>query len=333
MIGRKIRQIHVILLTLLVTLLVIATGCATRITLSSFVPAEHDMSAYRAIIIDPVAPYRFSLSNEPPRRVEDFSSMAPVQVYTGHQLSSGRSAAATITRSLTEMLVESPFISVITLSDPDVHSSSVARVQTRIDTIDVDEYIFARKSGEAYTFHLRQRVGITLSYHIIAVESGSEVYRGSVRRINERTYDLDTDTSQVIFAPSLTPLLEEMAVDAATIIAERIVPQRVTTRVALLKPDTDSHIQFEEAYVYATEAKMRAAYDTFALLWREQQDPRAGYNAALIAESIGLRTTALSLMEKVVENGSVSRAQRQLERMSQTAARHEEAELQIYGSQ
>ena len=313
----------------LVVLLLSLSGCATRIPISSLVPAQHDMSPYRILLIHPVEPYRFRLSDEPARRVEDFSARAPVQVYSGYQPFSGRSVASTLFGTLTERLADSPFILVTTDREESVDRGPGAQLSVQIGNIDITEYIYAKGGEDSLNFYLHQQVGLTLVYQVSDIDTDTVIHQGSVHASEEQTYALDTESSQVIFAPSLSSVLERMARDSALTLAHRLIPREETTHVALLKSTRGSHELFDEAYSHAKKMNIKHAFEQFNLLFREFHDVRAAYNAAILAEAMGSMEEAYALMAEVVGTGEISRAQRQWDRMQRTL----EAQKQIQGGE
>lgn len=319
-----------LLVVLSVVLMMFLSGCATRIPLSSLVPAQHDMSSYQILLLHTIEPYRFSLSDEPARRVEDFSARAPVQVYSGYQPFSGRSVASTVFATLENQLADSPFITVTQNWERTVGVGARAQLSVQISNIDITEYIYAKGDEDSLAFNLHQQVQLTLVYQVSDIDTHTVIHRGTVHTSEEQTYTLDTDSSQVIFAPSLGPVLEGLAKEAAQALAYRLVPRERILHVALLKSGRGSHELFDEAYDDAKE-NPQEAFNRFNRLFREYGDARAGYNAAILAEAMGSREKAYALMEKVVNTGEVSRAQRQWERMQRTLEQHLEAQEQIQG--
>lgn len=313
------------------------SSCTTTVSIDYLVPAEHDMADYRTVELVPVPSYNMPIHETPPRKIEDMSRIAPMLVYSGYQIFSERSLAVFTDTVLRDKLLQLHYFTLFPTGANEVSAGiqPEARLQVTISTLDIDEYVFARSqqhsdSEQQFSFHLRQKVNITLTYMVLDNKDDSLLYSGNVTRRFDQIYDVDTNKGPVLFAPSLTPVCEELVNDAIEHIAEKLSPHVAHVRVSLQKDDSGSGgALFKTALQYAKDGNYEIAYQQFFHLWEKQGHVAAGYNAALLAEAIGNKTKALEIMRQVNRTGEFHKAQRQVDRMSTYLILHMEAETQL----
>ncbi len=331
--GRKSLFLSVVLVMLLATI-----GCATRVPVSRLVPAKLDMGPYRSLALLPVESVGHGPFFQRTGALEDLSSTAPVIVYPGLELFAGRRTAEYATEVLAKRLSESGYFDLLPPDETQTratdfealtHAGYSALLVPSISRMDVQEYLFARNLGDnRFSHHLMQTVQLALSIEVIDLKDGLAVYRSTVTDRHERSFTLDGDEGTVAFAPPLMPLLEKMVSTLVDKTLADLVPERKVSSIALMK-DRDGSDGFREAYEAAAEGNLATAYHLFLREWERTEDPASGYNAALVAESLGRRGEAILLMDRVHRISQDARAARQGARMRTYQEEQEHAESQF----
>lgn len=324
---------------LLVVLIMFFTSCATTVKVRHLIPATIDMSAYRNLAVQPVNPYRFSLSSTPPPFVPDMSGTCPIQVYSGFSSFFEHEVARRATNTLVQELEQTNYFSILTLGQADALAYERLKnmgydglVSAHIEDMEVDEYIFARQGedtdGEQLRYYLKQRFSITISFSIIDLESRrTYAYRTYTDR-NERTIPLDLEEDRAYFAPSLYTLAEPMVSSLVETFIGQLAPKWKTISVALMD-NKPKNIYVERAWEEVKEGNLRLAREIFLQEWERSGHVPSGYNAALLDEALGEIEKAIVLMEQVWIASANEAAAKQLQRMRTSWEKHTEAQTQL----
>lgn len=305
------------LILLIISLVLLLTGCATRIPVTTLVPAEINLHEHRALQVLAVPRYQFPFGEEPSRTVVDFTGEAPFVVYSGASPFTARNLQGFMEKELTDQLTDTHYV-ILEEQKP------TATISLQITDLDIDEYVYGQQRDDARVYYLRQQIRLSISCTISDVIDQSVIYTTQITKRSEQTYTIDADQGPVLFAPSMQEVLEEITRDAISEIIVHIAPRMVTRNVSLAKGPQDNPL-FAEAYQLAKEGNYATSRQRFLLLWEEQYVDDAAYNAALLSEALGDRDKAIELMQQL----DSERAKKQLRRMIQYREQSREAERQF----
>ena len=313
------RVFHTLALMIIAGILFLP-GCATRIPVTTLVPAEVNLQEYRSIDVSEVLPYQFPFGDEPSRTVADFTGDVPVVVYSGLSPFASRNLRSFIFEELTGQLIDTHYFSLDT-------GSPAATVGMTIIDMDIDEYVYAREEEvsdeDIKVYYLRQQIRLSFSGTVTDKNDQSVIYSTRLNRRSEQTYRIDTDEGSVLFAPSLEEILEELTRDAIREFVQQIAPRKATIHVSLMK-GPDDNLLFAEALSLVEKGSYATALQHFLTLWETQHLHDAAYNAALVSESLGERESAIELMNQI----DSQRAEKQLKRMMYYREQSETAQSQ-----
>lgn len=315
-------------------LLFILSGCATSIEIERLVPSKFDMSEYRSLAVEPVTPFPLSPLWQSVNYVEDLSESSPVLVYPSYQLFSERLVAQHVDQLLAQELGKNSYFDLFFTRSQQGDLNALYRqgyrglLSIKVGKMGVKEYIFGRKiDDETTSYHLRQRVELALTYTIVDTKRGNRVYTNTFQHQLERTFDLSDEESSVTFAPSVIPMFEELSSLLVEKIVNSLAPRKVTTLHFLMKNKPKLQ-EAEEAYSLASKQLYGPAYTQFLDIWQRYTHLPSGYNAALLAESLGRREEALSIMSSLYRDFPTRRVEQQLVRMRRYLEEQSRAESQ-----
>lgn len=310
-----------------------ASGCATRITVSHLVPAAFDMSRYRTLAVEEPVVYEFSIDP-----IEDLSGGSPVILYSGDTPFIGRSIGGELAEKLGAKLQESSYFSPLFLAQgeradvPRLYSQGyTALLRPRISRIKGSQYIYAEtKVGEQEpsSYALRQYVELSLVFTLIETATGNILLEKVMQGNADNRYELDIEDGPVIFAPPLQPLIQQQMNVLVDSFIDSLQPTRKVVSLSLL-PNKPAVAAVEMAYQYSKEGLYQQALSLFELQWQQSRHLSSGYNAALIYEALGQREKALNLMQEVYGYYRQKKVAFQIERMQRHMKEHQRAQQQF----
>lgn len=333
-------------------IILVLSGCATRVTMSYMVPATHDMSNYRSLAIATTEPYRFRPFEIPSPYIQDMSGTSPVIVYSGSRVGIEKQLAAYVNE---QVMKEARATSYFTLASSGVADRYLNRpsqladqgyeayMRVWTDDLEIDEYIYAKEETSrvpsdadpsifveetALVYYIDQEVRLVFSWEIRSSRNDALLASDTYSERRSRTTEIDLSGDAVQSAPSVLPLMRDMGSRFTGSIFSQIAPSVRNVSISLMKNDPKNR-RAEEAYEAAKDGNLVEALDTFLREWKRRDHIPSLYNAALIMEALGDRDEGIELLEDGWKDTGNTGISRLLSSMKERGALDSEAQGQL----
>ncbi|MBN2858665.1 MAG: hypothetical protein JXK93_00195 [Sphaerochaetaceae bacterium] len=347
----KLNRVFLYVVVLAIVILVLS-GCATRITMSYMVPATHDMSNYRSLAIATAEPYRFRPFEIPSPYIEDMSGTSPVIVYSGSRVGIEKQLASYVNE---QVMKEARATSYFTLASSGVADRYLNRpsqladqgyeayMRVWTDDLEIDEYIYAKEETHrvpsavdpsifveesALVYYIDQEVRLAFSWEIRSSRNDALLASDTYSGRTSRTTEIDLSGDAVQSAPSVLPLMRDMGSRFTSSIFSQIAPSVKNVSFSLMKNDPKNR-RAEDAYEAAKDGNLVEALDTFLREWKRRDHIPSLYNAALIMEALGDRDEGIELLDEGWKDTGNVKISRLLSSMKERGALDSEAQGQL----
>ncbi|MHC1693539.1 MAG: hypothetical protein AB9828_11005 [Sphaerochaetaceae bacterium] len=347
----------------LVLALVAATGCSTAVSVRHLVPAEVNMSEYRALAVASVEPYSFGFFDRPDSVIDDHSGSSGYRVLSGFGVFTEDQIAQYATKRLTTTLKDTDYFSIL----PPIQTDRILRnknfgissaeefrrngiealFSSRITHMDIDEYIYANESKEWVSkdpvtglpvtpyeitvkkYYIKQKVALVFVYEITDVDTGRTILSKNFSVQDDRLTQLKYEsTTTYISAPPIEPLLERMFDSFQSEIANQLAPRWERSSIYLMSNKPES-VNAKLAWDEAKRGNLAVARDVFLSEWERNQHIPSGYNAAVVIESLGDLESAMDLMKQVYQASGSSNVYDEWQRMRRALENQLKAQSQL----
>ncbi len=184
-----------------------------------------------------------------------------------------------------------------------------------------DEYI---KSKERDVIIIQQ-IQIKYSYKILDIQSGDIIADSFFNKTLTKEIEYKENLTSL---PQMDSLFQKAILEGEKQIIKEIAPQVVLKNIAL-KTDKSKNPYFDAGMEAIKSNNLKTALDNFNTAWQKQRLYAAGYNSALVLESLAKREEAIKRMEEVYNQYLDEDSNSQIERMIEYAYDSKLAKKQI----
>ena len=329
----------------ILTVVMIFSGCATSIAFDVIKPAEINMSEYSHLAVFDIPPYEFSFLDLAGTVVLDLILGRDIDRPTGYTLFMEKDISNKFERQLVYSLQQTGYFTLIPPSQlrtyKNVNSSGAysndilmndfnvtASLIGTIEDLRFSEEIIEIETNvddgsgnftTVITKSFLQEVSMDFSYSILDLRSNQIVatrYEKGSRKLVTPIEDLET-----FRAPKLYDLYEEIIVEIAAKVRYQLAP-RIEREYRFLEKDKSGDLEMETADQLVKDRNYEQALSLYLEIWYSSRNYAAGYNAAVLYEVKGQLQQAVSFMQDVADQTRNPDAYRKLSQL--------EHELQVY---
>ncbi len=339
------------ILTVLLAM-VFLSSCATRVSMSYMVPAEYDMSGYRALAIAETEPYRFRPFELPSPYVKDMSATSPIIIYSGSRIGIEKQLASYVNERVFSEARDTGYFTLASSGVADTYLDHPSRLTIKgydaymrvwNEDLEIDEYIYAQEEtvkvpslndptvlveSTTLAYYVKQEVRAVFEWEIRATANDALLASDSYSSSRTRTTEIDLEGDTVQSAPSVLPLLRDIGSRFTSTIFSQVVPTTKTVSFALMKNDPKNY-RSESAYEAVKDGNLVEALDIFEKEWKRRDHIPSLYNAALIMEALGDRDEGIELLEDGYKDTGNTKVRDLLESMKNRKSSTEEAQEQL----
>lgn len=344
---------HLVAFAAMLAALLVFSGCAATVTMSSMVPAQINLSSHRNLAVLSAEPYRFSLFDYPSSLVRDLSGTSPYRIESGFAAYSEREVARYLTERVIRDLQRSDYFTLLLPPASDREGTRPenfrslgydALMTIRITDMDIDEYQYAKEEsviippadgmgGEPtivteLRHHVTQKVRYAVEFLIRDTYDGRIIASKSLSGTQEQSYRIEPGSSNSRIATSMRPWFTSLSDSFSREFVDLISPHWVTKTVSLMKNKPEIR-SLEVAYEAVKKGNPAVALDLFMHEWNRTKHIPSGYNAAIILDSMGEMERAIDLMRSVWQYSGNNTARMRLYEMERALEAHEKAQRQL----
>ncbi|MCK5155938.1 MAG: hypothetical protein KAQ69_05855 [Spirochaetales bacterium] len=304
--------------------LVIFSGCATRIAFNVVKPAEINMSEYSHLAIFDIEPYEFSFVRLIININLNNFFEGDTNTTTGYTLFMEKRIADKFERQLIYSLQKADYFTLISPSQLRPYKSVTASGAYRSDVlinnfnvtasligtiedlwfnekvIEVETYVddgtgtdtFVKETTESFL----QEVTLEFSYSILDLHTNQIIAARYLR--GEKKLLTPIEDSETFRPPKLYDLYVPIIAEISSRIRYQLAPH-IEREYRYLEKDTTQSILMETADQLVKEKNYNKALSLYLEIWHSSGNYAAGYNAAVLYEVLGQLQQAVSLMQDV----------------------------------
>lgn len=333
------------------SVLLMISGCATRVPMVVTKPAQVDMSGIRRISI-----LEFEYTGDMQTgSIDKLLDDVLDQFFTddGSALTAEEKIALYATNRVSQTLGDTQYFTIV---DPGDFKESLSGMTDRIQFFEVLNSVYdveavflgsitVLRTTETYETRVVVKVDeeteeeveveeewvtrkaeLEMEYRIIDTMSSELIVQKVFNQ--SRTNSKPVEDYQMLTAEE--QMYRSMIDSIVQTISRQLVPYKVTVNRKLLK-DKEKDPRMEIADEYVKVAKYENALETYLTVWDESRNIAAGFNAAIMYEALGNIDAAIETMNMVLNTYPDKDVFRALERLKATKAEQEKARQQMEG--
>jgi curli biogenesis system outer membrane secretion channel CsgG len=199
-------------------------------------------------------------------------------------------------------------------------AGSISYLNTNVDT---DRYQTKDSRGNVkFVTTYKKTAEMRVTYRILDAKTGRVV---AVRQLQGDTMDNASEYDQL---PEDRAMYQRIADDILADVPHQLVPYKVTEYRALMADETKDE-EMKKLDELTKKKFYKDALDGYLAIWKNKQNPAAGYNAAIMREITGDVDGAIALMSEVADATKNEKALKEVERLKKTKAESEAAASQM----
>lgn len=306
---------------LILTVSFLFLSCATKVSYSVLRPAELELNGAKTISVLPIKPYAYF------NRSTEYSGMEfvlsaffgifdTVSVYEKH-------AIEFLQSSIEKGLLESPYIDLVSaktvqaavnkgyINPADIYFTGEVTYYNVNDTISTEVTVIEDKNRDSdhkgsktyiHKDYYTREVNFDFKYQIVD-SSNDKVLSYEKININASSGRYESQNK----LPNPYSLIEYKLRDAVNKILKELQPYVVIKSVSLLE-DKSKNPDMKIANQFAKDKNIESSYKWYSKIYEEQNIFEAGYNAAILQQSMGNLYDAEELMNNLYEKTADTRA-------------------------
>ncbi len=330
------------IVTISLLLIIMLSGCATRVSFSSIQPAEVNMSQYRTLGVFEFSEYELSRFSK--------SGYILLEFIFNNQFRSSLEAwllpqnvAQYVTSEVVRALDRTDYFRVIPprqlrdfFVDQAIFGYDGTRVRQSlgidaliigaIEDMQIQEYVQPsyKLDGQNWivTEYFVQEVYLEVSYSVVAVEDGRILATKRLDGSRSRSVKIPDpedmppgwSKDKDFKPPDLFPLFKSIIDSFIPEIRDQLAP-RTVRQYRTLERDKMDDPRMEHADDMVKNNNYHGAVQEFLNVWYDTRNFAAGYNASILYEALGELDKAVSLMREVASMTGERKAFRELNRL------------------